>query len=188
MAGDPFEPELAAAAAGVPEPAALDALDELLARDLVRPTDVPRRFRFRHPLVRSAVYEASPGGWRLGAHERSAAALAARGAPASARAHHVEHSARHGDAAAVAVLREAGGGAPHARRRGALVRRRAAPAAGGRAGEERVRLLMALAGALAAAARFAEARAALLEGVELAPAGPAGCAAQLAHLSPDRTG
>ncbi|MET0684267.1 MAG: AAA family ATPase [Solirubrobacteraceae bacterium] len=108
VAGDPFEPELAAAAAAIPEHDAVDGLDELLALDLVRPTDVPRRFRFRHPLVRQAVYENAPGGWRLGAHERSATALAARGAPATTRAHHVEQAARHGDADAVAVLREAG--------------------------------------------------------------------------------
>src|SRR6185436_435393 len=41
VAGDPFEPELAAAAAGVTEDAAISALDELLARDLIRHTDVP---------------------------------------------------------------------------------------------------------------------------------------------------
>ena len=86
VAGDPFDPELAAAAAATDEPAALDALDELLPLDLVRHTDVPRRFRFRHPLVRRAVYETTPGGWRLGAHERCAADLAERGAAARARA------------------------------------------------------------------------------------------------------
>ena len=87
VAGDPFDPELTAATAGVSEDRALEALDGLLRLDIVRPTDVPRRFRFRHPLVRRAVYEATPGAWRLAAHERSAAALArARGARRSAGA------------------------------------------------------------------------------------------------------
>ena len=108
VAGDPFEPELAAAAAAMPEGTALEALDELLKLDLVRETEVPRRFRFRHPLIRRAVYQSTPGGWRLGAHERSAETLASRGAPATERAHHVARSARQGDATAVAILREAG--------------------------------------------------------------------------------
>jgi len=108
VAGDPFEPELAAAAAATSEAAGMHAVDELLGLDLIRATDVPRRFRFRHPLIRRAVYEATAGGWRLGAHERYAEALAARGASAAARAHHVERSARQGDLAAVALLREAG--------------------------------------------------------------------------------
>jgi predicted ATPase len=72
VAGDPFDPELAAAAAGAAEAAAIEALDELLRLDLVRQTDVPRRFRFRHPLVRRAVYESMPGGWRLGGAGRRA--------------------------------------------------------------------------------------------------------------------
>ena len=100
--------ELAAAAAQLPETSVMEAIDELLQLDLLRTTDVPRRFRFRHPLVRRAVYETTAGGWRLGAHERCAEALAARGASAAARAHHVERSAREGDAGAAAVLREAG--------------------------------------------------------------------------------
>ena len=61
VAGDPFDPELAAAAAATTEASALVAVDELLQVDLVRETDVPRRFRFRHPLVRRAVYESTPG-------------------------------------------------------------------------------------------------------------------------------
>ena len=51
VAGDPFEPDLAASAAGISEAAAIEALDELLRCDLVRITDVPRRFRFRHPIA-----------------------------------------------------------------------------------------------------------------------------------------
>jgi hypothetical protein len=171
VAGDPFDPELAGAAARVDEPAAIDALDELLALDLIRPTEVPRRFRFRHPLVRRAVYEAAPGGWRLGAHERAAAALAARGAPASARAHHVEVSAREGDGDAIAVLREAGEAtasrAPASAARwfaGALrLLPQTAPA------EERVGLLLARSGALAASGRFTDSHTTLLEGMSLVP-------------------
>ena len=171
VAGDPFEPELAAAAAATDEQSAIRALDELLAHDLVRPTDVPRRFRFRHPLVRRAVYESTPGGWRLGAHERAANALAGSGAPVAARAHHVELSARQGDAAAVAVLREAGEAA--AQRAPATAARwfdgalrlisDNAPA------EERVELLLARAGSLAATGHLAESHAALLESVAVVP-------------------
>src|SRR5207253_5024785 len=83
------------------------ALDELIARDLVRPAQIPRRFHFRHPLVRSAIYAASSMSSRLAAHARCAETLAKRGAPATSRAHHVEQSAHHGDRDAIAVLVEA---------------------------------------------------------------------------------
>ena len=69
---------------------------------------VPRRFVFRHPLVRRAVYEAAPAGWRLAAHARAAAGLAARGAAPAEQAHHVEQYAARGDEAAIAVLLDAG--------------------------------------------------------------------------------
>jgi ATP/maltotriose-dependent transcriptional regulator MalT len=165
VAGDPFEPDLAAAAAATSEAAAIDVLDELLRVDLIRTTDVPRRFRFRHPLVRRAVYETTAGAWRLGAHERCAEALAERGASAMARAHHVERSAREGDAGAVAVLREAGEAAA------LLAPASAAQWFGGALrllgesspSEERVALLLARADSLAATGRFAESHAALLD-------------------------
>jgi DNA-binding NarL/FixJ family response regulator len=107
VAGESFEPELVAAISGAPEPVAVAALDRLLDADLVRPTDVPRRFRFRHPIVRRAVYDGMPPGWRLGAHARAASALEAAGAQVAARAHHVERSAAAGDEDAIAVLIDA---------------------------------------------------------------------------------
>lgn len=172
VAGDPFEPELAAAASLTSPTDVIDELDQLLEVDLIRSTDVPRRFRFRHPLVRRAIYEATPAGWRLGAHERCAAALAARGAPATARAHHVERSAQEGDLAAVAVLREAGEAAV-----------RLAPASAARwfetalrllpetaSPDERVELLLARGAALTATGHFSDSHAALLQGIAIVPA------------------
>jgi DNA-binding CsgD family transcriptional regulator len=173
VAGDPFEPELAAGAAALTERAVMDALDELLRADLLRTTDVPRRFRFRHPLVRRAVYEAAAPGWRLGAHERSAEALAARGAPATARAHHVERSAREGDADAASVLREAGEEAARlapasaAHWFGEALRLQPANASA----EERIELLFARARALTAVGRLDDSRGTLLEALDLVPAG-----------------
>ncbi|MEA2450382.1 MAG: hypothetical protein QOG63_2314, partial [Thermoleophilaceae bacterium] len=108
VVADPFEPDLAAAATGLPEQAALAALDELLARDVVRPADAAGRFRFRHPIVRRAVYESAGPGWRLATHRRVAAALAERGATPASRAHHLELAARPGDEDAIAVLAQAG--------------------------------------------------------------------------------
>ena len=171
VAGDPFEPELAAAAAGVDVATAIDAVNELLRLDLIRSTDVPRRFRFRHPLVRRTVYETAPGGWKITAHERAATALAAGGASSLTLAHHVEASARPGDLAAVALLREAGETA--ARRAPATADRwleaalrllpEDAPA------KERVELLLARSQLLAATGLFTESHAILIEGLAIVP-------------------
>ena len=108
VAGEPFEPDLAAAIAELTHAEGLRALDELIARDLVRATPLPRQFVFRHPLVRRAVYEKAPAGWRLAAHARAADALAARGAGAAERAHHVEQYAGQGNEQAISLLLEAG--------------------------------------------------------------------------------
>jgi DNA-binding CsgD family transcriptional regulator len=172
VAGDPFEPELAAAASNVGEPEAMDAIDELLGAELIRPTSVPRRFAFRHPIVRRAVYEASPVAWRIGAHERVAQALADRGAGALTRAQHIDASAKVGDTAAVATLSEAGH--QSAQRAPATAARwfsgalRLLPETA--AAAQRVELLSASAASLAATGRFAEAHVALMECLELVDA------------------
>jgi ATP/maltotriose-dependent transcriptional regulator MalT len=167
VVGDPFDFDLAVVAAGIPEPSAFGALDELIARDLVRSTPVPRRFTFRHPLVRSATYQSASVGSRLAAHGRCAEALAASGGPVTARAHHVEHSARRGDLSAVAVLTEAARANAHrlptsaARWLAAALRLLPDTASA----EERAEMLLAQAGALTAARRLDEARTALLAGL-----------------------
>jgi DNA-binding NarL/FixJ family response regulator/tetratricopeptide (TPR) repeat protein len=169
VAGDPFELDLAVATADMAEPDALVALDELIAHDLVRSTQVPRRFRFRHPLVRRAVYESCSPGTRIAAHRRSAHALEERGAPAATRAHHIEHSAHHGDMAAVSVLCEAGEAAakraPVSAARWFEVALRLLPE--NAESSQRVGMLTALAGAQAATGRFEESRSALLQSIEL---------------------
>src|SRR3954465_4153114 len=82
----------------------MPALDAMVAAQLIRSTEHSRRFRFRHPLVRRAVYESAPAGMRLTAHARAAEALALAGAAPGRRAHHLERAAREGDLDAVEVL------------------------------------------------------------------------------------
>lgn len=107
VVGDPFDLDLTISAADLDEDAVLDGLDDLCEAGIVRPSTTPRTFEFRHPLVRSAIYQATLPGTRIARHRRIAAHLADRGATPVERARHVEHSARHGDLEAIDVLRRA---------------------------------------------------------------------------------
>ena len=108
VVGDPFDIDIAAAASDRSEEEVLEDLDELVAKDLIRVTELPRRFQFRHPIVRSAVYGACTPSVLLSCHRRAGDALAKRGATAAAVANHVEQSAQYGDTVAVDILRQAG--------------------------------------------------------------------------------
>ena len=161
IVGDPFEIDFAAEVAGLSRTAALEALDVLVAADLVRGTEDVRRFRFRHPIVRRTVYETVGPGRRLAGHARAAAGLERDGAGPVALAHHVEQSAAPGDAAAVAVLAEAAAQVaarmPQTAVHWLTVARTLAR------GPQEGALLGPLARALAGAGRFADARRVLLE-------------------------
>jgi ATP/maltotriose-dependent transcriptional regulator MalT len=168
VAGDPFDLELAAAAAGIEPGAAGPALDALVGADLVR-ASAPS-FHFRHPLIRRAVYDGSPPAWRLAAHERVAEALAARGADPVARAYHVEQFARPGDEEALALLVEAAraaeGGSPAAAAARYATALRLLPYGDD---ERRAELLAPMGRALAYAGRLEDAVAALDEAISLSP-------------------
>ena len=170
IAGDPFDPDLADSIGSLTRQQGMLALDELLDARLLQATEVPRRFAFRHPLVRRAVYDATKGGWRIGAHGRAAATLAERGASATARAYHVEQSASEGDVEGISLLLDAGdGSAAHA------------PAGAGRwygaalrlmpedERPTRLRALMSLAQVLALTGDLERSAARLLEAIELVP-------------------
>jgi DNA-binding CsgD family transcriptional regulator len=172
VAGDPFEVGLAAAVGGAPSEEELAALDELLDADLVRPSPIPRRFEFRHPLVRHAVYEGAGPGWRIGAHARAAATLAAQGASVGARAHHVERSARPGDVEAGDLLVEAAdaaaGRAPATAARWYEAALRILPETAATR-PPRVDVLLGLARALESIGRLDQSRAALVNALALVP-------------------
>jgi DNA-binding CsgD family transcriptional regulator len=173
VAGDPCALELAAAAAELSDADALLAVDELLGADLLRTTDVPRRYRFRHPIVRRAVYEAAGEAWRLQAHARVAAALADDPFAISVCAHHVERSAVAGDDAAVAVLTRAGheaaANAPAVAARWLEAALRLLRPQSDDDAMRRLGLLAPLANALAASGRLERALAVLLQALPLIP-------------------
>ncbi|MCW2769790.1 MAG: family ATPase [Aeromicrobium sp.] len=156
VAGDPFDLPLATAAADLGTSAPASRLDELVDLGMVRPERAPTRFRFRHPIVRRAVYDLAGAAWRIGAHQRCARALSASGGSVTSLAGHVERSATRGDRGAIEVLRRAGdqaslrAPASAARWYGAaadLLPAEASP-------EERIALLLPCAGALAAVGEY----------------------------------
>lgn len=171
VAGEPFDFDVAAEIAELDADKASSALDELLACGLFREMAVPFSYRFRHPIVRQAVYETAGEGWRIRAHGRAATVLERRRANVMARAHHVERSARWGDERAIQVLVEAA--------EAAAARAPAAAAAWLQAAirilpahapdQRRVALLGGLARALEVSGRISEAREALVEALSLVP-------------------
>jgi ATP/maltotriose-dependent transcriptional regulator MalT len=170
IAGDPFELDVAVAAAGARDGT---AIDDLVAAGIVR-AEGGRRFRFRHPLVHRAIADSVPPGRRLEAHERAAAALAAAGAAPAVRAHHVAEFARPGDEESVALLLAAAAGAERTAPRTAARWFAAALALlphddTGR----RAEIVGPMAAALAAAGDLAGSRAAIAQGIDA--------------LGPDRT-
>jgi DNA-binding CsgD family transcriptional regulator len=173
VVGDPVGLDVAIAAAGLQEAPALAALDVLLEAALLAPTDVPRRYRFRHPLVRRAVYDTTAEGWRLGAHARAAQALEEQGGSLIARAHHLERCAQPGDAEAIGVLLGAGAAvaprAPAAAAGWYAAALRLLPEDAGSAGQ-RLGLLVALAQCQAATGLLADALTSLTGALELAAA------------------
>ena len=78
--------------------------------DAVRATvvaDDGRRLRFRHDLIRDALYDDLPGGVRLGLHREAGQRLAAAEAPALQVAEHLARAAAPGDAETIRWLTRA---------------------------------------------------------------------------------
>ena len=94
----------AAKLVGINDRIAEDAADALAAAELVEPS---RPLTFRHPIIRSAVYEDLPAGRRATAHARAARMLAEGGAPDENVAGHLLHAEPAGDGQVVEILRKA---------------------------------------------------------------------------------
>jgi ATP/maltotriose-dependent transcriptional regulator MalT len=181
VVGEPLDFDLAAAISELGDSDARAALDELLDRGLLKETDAPLRLRFRHPIVRQAVYESAGEGWRILAHGRAADALERQRAPVTVRAHHVERSASWGDEQAISLLSEAAdqvaARAPAAAAAWLRAAVRLLPTTA--SSDQRLGLLVRLAVALGASGRVGPARAALTDALALVPEGLAVVRARL---------
>ena len=99
------DPQLLAEVGDTDVDQARQGIDELLERDLIIAD--AGQFTWRHPMLAWVGYAMTPGGWRLGAHERAVVALRQRGAPVGDYAVHIARTARAGDLAAMMTLTEA---------------------------------------------------------------------------------
>jgi DNA-binding CsgD family transcriptional regulator/tetratricopeptide (TPR) repeat protein len=158
--GDPFDPAVVAVIAQISEAEALAAIDEAAAFEFVQPAAETRMLRFRHPIVRRAIYESGGPAWRIAAHRRAGQELARRGASPALRASHVQRSAERGDEDAVELLvaaaRNAAARAPRIAARWYGVALDLLPVDAGAA--RHVELLVPLATSLTAAGQNAESR------------------------------
>ena len=110
----PFLLPVAATAAGLDDPSALAALDELLAAGMIRPGAAPERYDFGHALVRNAVYDALNPSRQARLHRRLAHGLEAARArvpgctdPAEIVAQYARSTALPGAEAGIAAAIEA---------------------------------------------------------------------------------
>ncbi|MEU7628751.1 AAA family ATPase [Nocardia sp. NPDC049220] len=186
VVGEPFDLDLAAEIADLDEVDVGRATHELMETGLAHESGVPGRLGFRHPLIRRAVYERIGYGWRKQAHQRAAEALADRSSTLALRAHHLEHCGTVGDAAAIAVLTDAGAAvaprAPVAAARWFRAALRLLPDSAQT--EQRMALMLALAEALRASGRLRESREVLGDALTLvSPAAPEDRARMMAMLA-----
>ncbi|WP_405605270.1 AAA family ATPase [Streptomyces sp. NBC_01410] len=105
--GDHATPEMIGALTGAPVADVIEALHQVMRRDLLRPGQGGRRLVLRHPLIRAVVRE-SIDPWRGEEfHRRAAVELERAGASVVERAHHLERSVTSWDPQLAAVLIEA---------------------------------------------------------------------------------
>ena len=111
--GTRFRPAVAAAIADLPAAQAADTLEDLFSADLLRGDDAGW-VRFRHALVRQAIYDDLAPPARAYLHERALRALLAAGVAIGEAAEHAIAAGLPGDAQAIDALTSAGRAALHA--------------------------------------------------------------------------
>jgi DNA-binding NarL/FixJ family response regulator len=173
--GTEFDAELVAQVLDQPEPAVLDAISELMRRDVVRTAGSGGLFAFRHAVVRRAVYHGTKLSERVRLHASANGVLAARGVSVVERAPHLEQSARYGDLTAVESLDSAAAAVtatdPHAAAAWLATARRLLPA-DARYQTRGSRILVRLARAEAACGRLRHCRELMHDALRIMPQQP----------------
>jgi DNA-binding NarL/FixJ family response regulator len=107
LLGDPFDLDIARVVAGLDLDGALGAVDRLTREGLLRGGANLKEYRFRHPVVRTAIYEGQARSARLLGHANAASALAAARRPLMDQARHLAHTVAPGSVTDAATLRAA---------------------------------------------------------------------------------
>jgi DNA-binding CsgD family transcriptional regulator len=108
-----FRPAIAAAIADLTSPLAAGVVEDLVRADLLREDD-EGGLRFRHALLRQAIYDDLPAPTRAYLHERAFRMLLTAGVAPAEAAEHAVAADLPGDGQAIATLADAGRAALHA--------------------------------------------------------------------------